>query len=49
MSYSIEMVLVGMILLSGMSFAGIRLWMKRRSETENLEKSSEPEETTSAA
>ncbi len=28
--YSFEMVLVGMILLSGMTIAGIKIWLKRR-------------------
>ena len=28
--YSFEMVLVGMILLSGMTIGGIKIWLKRR-------------------
>jgi len=34
MSYSFEMVLVGIILLSGMSIAGIQIWIKRKNESE---------------
>ena len=33
--YSIEMVLVGIILLSVMSIAGIQIWLKRKKRTEN--------------
>ena len=32
--YSFEMVLVGIILLSGMSITGIRIWIKRKNESE---------------
>ena len=36
--YSFEMILVGIILLSGMAAGGIKLWLKRRSESvDNLE------------
>ncbi len=31
--YSFEMVLVGIILLSGMTAGGIKLWLKRRHDT----------------
>lgn len=30
--YSFEMVLVGIILLTGMTFAAVRIWQKRRKE-----------------
>ncbi len=33
--YSFEMVLVGIILLSAMTFGGIHLWRKRRKDEEN--------------
>jgi len=31
--YSFEMILVGIILLSGMAAGGIKLWLKRRHDT----------------
>jgi len=34
-SYSFEMVIVGVILLSGMSIAGIQIWLKRKKESES--------------
>ena len=34
--YSFEMVLVGIILLTGMTFTGVRLWQKRRKEQDSL-------------
>jgi len=34
--YSFEMVLVGIILLSAMGFGGIKLWLKRRNEANQL-------------
>lgn len=30
--YSFEMVLVGIILFTGMTFAGVRIWQKRKNE-----------------
>lgn len=32
--YSFEMILVGIILLSGMSIAGIKIWIERKNESE---------------
>ena len=32
--YSVEMILVGIILLSGMSIAGIKIWIKSKNEPE---------------
>lgn len=32
--YSFEMVLVGIILFLGMSIAGIKIWIKRKNESE---------------
>ena len=31
--YSFEMILVGIILLSGMTAGGIKIWLKRRNES----------------
>lgn len=31
--YSFEMVLVGIILLSAMSFAGIQIWIKKKNDS----------------
>jgi len=35
--YSFEMVLVGIILLSAMGFGGIKLWLKRKNEANQLQ------------
>ena len=35
--YSFEMVLVGIILLSAMGFGGVRLWLKRKNEANQLQ------------
>ena len=35
--YSFEMVLVGVILLSAMGAGGVRLWIKRKNETKQME------------
>jgi len=35
--YSFEMVLVGIILLSAMGFGGVRLWLKRKKESTQLQ------------
>ncbi len=35
--YSFEMVLVGIILLSAMGFGGIKLWLKRKNESSQLQ------------
>jgi len=45
--YSVEMILVGIILLSGMSITGINIWIKRKNEPEkksltNPDKNLEP-------
>ena len=32
--YSFEMVIVGVILLSGMAFGGVHIWRKRRKDAE---------------
>jgi len=34
--YSFEMVLVGIILLSAMGFGGVKLWLKRRNQANQL-------------
>jgi len=35
--YSFEMVLVGIILLSAMGFGGVKLWLKRKNESTQLQ------------
>lgn len=35
--YSFEMVLVGVILLSAMGFGGVKLWLKRKNQTNQLQ------------
>lgn len=45
--YSFEMVLVGMILLSAMGFGGVRLWLKRRNETNQLKNITDTEQNDS--
>ncbi len=35
--YSFEMVLVGIILLSAMGFGGVKLWLKRKKEANQLQ------------
>jgi len=35
--YSFEMVLVGVILLSAMGFGGVKLWLKRKNQTDQLQ------------
>ena len=35
--YSFEMVLVGIILLSAMGFGGVKLWLKRKNESNKLQ------------
>jgi len=35
--YSFEMVLVGIILLSAMGFGGVKLWLKRKKEADQLQ------------
>ena len=44
--YSFEMVLVGIILLSAMGIGGVRLWLKRKKEANQLKsvKDSEPKD-----
>jgi len=43
--YSFEMILVGIILLSGMTAGGIKLWLKRRHDTlENLDLNDDSEQ-----
>jgi len=34
---SVEMVLVGMILFAGMAAAGIKIWLNKRKESEQLD------------
>ncbi len=41
--YEFELVLAGVILLSTMTFAGIRIWMKRKNEQLEKTESSENE------
>tara|TARA_Y100000590_G_scaffold305665_1_gene344784 strand:+ start:13212 stop:13331 length:120 start_codon:yes stop_codon:yes gene_type:complete len=36
---SVEMVLVGMILFAGMAAAGIKIWMNKRKESQELDES----------
>ena len=42
--YSFEMVLVGIILLSAMGFGGVRLWLKRRNEANQLQNVTDSEQ-----
>ncbi len=35
--YSFEMVLVGIILLSAMGFGGVKLWLKRKNQANQLQ------------
>jgi len=35
---SVEMVLVGLILFGGMGAAGIKIWLNKRKESEQLDK-----------
>ena len=42
--YSFEMILVGIILLSGMAAGGIKLWLKRRHESSDTLKTNEDSE-----
>ncbi len=43
--YSFEMILVGIILLSGMTAGGIKIWLNRKHESKelNLENSENPQ------
>ena len=41
--YSFEMVLVGIILLSAMGFCGVRLWLKRKNEANQLQNDADSE------
>ena len=41
--YSFEMVLVGIILLSAMGFGGIKLWLKRKKEANQLQNDADSE------
>tara|TARA_Y100000590_G_scaffold443816_1_gene573731 strand:+ start:5531 stop:5650 length:120 start_codon:yes stop_codon:yes gene_type:complete len=36
---SVEMVLVGMILFAGMAAAGVKIWMNKRKESQELDES----------
>lgn len=43
--YSFEMILVGIILLSGMAAGGIKLWLKKRHESlEQLDRKTVPKQ-----
>jgi len=44
MLYSFELQIMGVILLTAMTIGGISLWLKRRKERKELEKTAENDE-----